>query len=420
MKTLVCEMCGGNNLLKQEGVYVCQNCKTQYSVEEAKKMMIEGTVDVSGSTVKVDNTSKLDNLYKIARRAWADGNADQAYKRYEELLAEDPDNWEPNFYTAFFQGLNYLKNDKPGGSVQVRGGSVNLSLEYRSGISPCISRIHNCLDSVFSLIEDIKDYDIQKAAADSVYENVLYAERQLKSVVEAEHSRMRDEIVHYNRETEASASGMARSITGKGPHATNDKNRASYRRDIDAMVSLTENRIKRLEEVVGKRRFDEYWTAHQDDKKALESEKQSLQGQIAKLNNDIQAVPGYTEMVYYQQQIQQEKDNAMSSVPKPKTAFLTLGIILGIAWSIICLVTGTFISIIFGVIVIVVCIIVRSNMTSSFKAQQSNVDAHFQTKFQSLYQNYTSVTSNVEAINQNIAPLQDRVSAIDTELTKPR
>ena len=46
MKQLTCEMCGSNDLLKQDGVFVCQTCGTKYSVEEAKKMMIEGTVDV--------------------------------------------------------------------------------------------------------------------------------------------------------------------------------------------------------------------------------------------------------------------------------------------------------------------------------------------------------------------------------------
>ena len=31
-------------------------------VEEARKMMVEGTVDVSGSTIKIDTSNELDNL----------------------------------------------------------------------------------------------------------------------------------------------------------------------------------------------------------------------------------------------------------------------------------------------------------------------------------------------------------------------
>ena len=37
MKQLVCEMCGEKELLKQDGVFICQSCGTRYSVEEAKK-----------------------------------------------------------------------------------------------------------------------------------------------------------------------------------------------------------------------------------------------------------------------------------------------------------------------------------------------------------------------------------------------
>ncbi|MEG1845218.1 MAG: hypothetical protein RR296_13350, partial [Clostridia bacterium] len=70
MKQLTCEMCGGTDLLKQDGVFVCQACNTKYSLEEAKKMMIEGTVEVQG-TVKIDSTENIDNLLKLAENAKA-------------------------------------------------------------------------------------------------------------------------------------------------------------------------------------------------------------------------------------------------------------------------------------------------------------------------------------------------------------
>lgn len=49
MKQLSCEMCGSTDLLKTDGVFVCQNCGCKYSVEEAKKMMVEGVVQVEGT-----------------------------------------------------------------------------------------------------------------------------------------------------------------------------------------------------------------------------------------------------------------------------------------------------------------------------------------------------------------------------------
>ena len=33
MKQLVCEMCGSTDLLKEEGVFVCQSCGCKYSVD---------------------------------------------------------------------------------------------------------------------------------------------------------------------------------------------------------------------------------------------------------------------------------------------------------------------------------------------------------------------------------------------------
>ena len=60
MKQLTCEMCGSTDLIKQDGVFICQSCGTKYSIEEAKKMMVEGSVEVAG-TVKIDDSSKIEN-----------------------------------------------------------------------------------------------------------------------------------------------------------------------------------------------------------------------------------------------------------------------------------------------------------------------------------------------------------------------
>ena len=104
MKPLTCEMCGSTNLLKQDGVFVCQSCGTKYSVEEAKKMMVEGTVAVEG-TVKIDTSSELKNLYEIARRAKDMENAENAEKYYDMILVKDPTSWEANFYVVYYRAM---------------------------------------------------------------------------------------------------------------------------------------------------------------------------------------------------------------------------------------------------------------------------------------------------------------------------
>lgn len=96
MKQLTCEMCGSTDLMKQDGVFVCQTCGTKYSVEEAKKMMVEGTIDVQG-TVKIDASEKLHNYYQVARRAKSDNDSETAAKYYSMILTEDPTSWEASF-----------------------------------------------------------------------------------------------------------------------------------------------------------------------------------------------------------------------------------------------------------------------------------------------------------------------------------
>lgn len=103
MKQLTCEMCGSTNLMKQDGVFVCQSCGTKYSTEEAKKLMIEGTVDVTGSAVKIDSSEDINNLFILARRAKAAGDFASATKYYQMITVKDPKNWEAYFLPMCFK-----------------------------------------------------------------------------------------------------------------------------------------------------------------------------------------------------------------------------------------------------------------------------------------------------------------------------
>ena len=84
MQAIKCEMCGSTDFVKQDGLFVCQHCGAKYTVEEAKKLMVEGTV-------KIDTTEKLDNLRVLAERARATGNTAKAQEYYEQILLEDPE-----------------------------------------------------------------------------------------------------------------------------------------------------------------------------------------------------------------------------------------------------------------------------------------------------------------------------------------
>ena len=100
MKQLTCEMCGSTDLMKQDGVFVCQTCGTKYSVEEAKKMMVEGTVDVQG-TVKVDNSAFVEKYLANARRAKQKEDWEETEKYYNMVEQNDPTNIEAIFYSSY-------------------------------------------------------------------------------------------------------------------------------------------------------------------------------------------------------------------------------------------------------------------------------------------------------------------------------
>lgn len=97
MKALVCEMCGSHNVVKQDGVFVCQACDTKYSVEEARKMMIEGSVQIDRSNEIENRLTNIENEYSV-------GHMKECFQLCLELLNIDPDNVTAIIYKALADG----------------------------------------------------------------------------------------------------------------------------------------------------------------------------------------------------------------------------------------------------------------------------------------------------------------------------
>lgn len=150
MKKLTCEMCGSTDLIKQDGIFVCQTCGTKYSVEDAKKMMSGETVEVTGS-VKVDVSEKVQNLYVMARRAKDENNAELAAKYYEMISIENPNDWESMFYFNYFKAKNTTLGD----------------------MRNSVYRFDKSLDSVFAVIDKTdKSEDEKWAIIEEILEKV--------------------------------------------------------------------------------------------------------------------------------------------------------------------------------------------------------------------------------------------------------
>ncbi len=144
MKAIVCEMCGSQDLVKQDGYYVCQNCGTKYDPEEAKKLMVE---------VKIDNSAKIQNLYQLARRAYQDKNYEEAAKYYSQITVDVPNDWEAYFFSVFCKQSTCKVADIP----------------------LAASTIANCLDSTAELIVSGKDPVADKNAIQQAFLDITKA-----------------------------------------------------------------------------------------------------------------------------------------------------------------------------------------------------------------------------------------------------
>ena len=96
MTKIQCELCGSTDIMKEEGFFVCQHCGCKYSLEEARKMMIEGKVDVSGSTVNVIAKKEILGLLNMAKDALKESDlkhCEELTGKALQLNPDVPDGW---------------------------------------------------------------------------------------------------------------------------------------------------------------------------------------------------------------------------------------------------------------------------------------------------------------------------------------
>ncbi len=169
MKVIRCELCEGRNVLKQNGVYICQDCGAQYTVEEAKALMVEvsdGEV-VSRVVPKAESNSQIDNFKQLARRAREAGNVENAAKYYEMVVIQDPNDWEAAFYSVYYQSAG-----------------TNIA-----GITNAATNVENCLPSVMHLIKSRVPKEEQVDALSQIAESVLLLCETMRSTARS----------HYNQ-----------------------------------------------------------------------------------------------------------------------------------------------------------------------------------------------------------------------------
>lgn len=93
-----CPQCGAEIQLDDSREFgYCSFCGT--------KVMQEKIVVEHRGSVVIDNKEKLDNIYKLARRARENDDSENAAKYYSMILLENPDDWEADYYASYYEAL---------------------------------------------------------------------------------------------------------------------------------------------------------------------------------------------------------------------------------------------------------------------------------------------------------------------------
>lgn len=278
MKQIVCEMCGGTELIKEDGVFVCQSCGMKYSLEEARKMMIEGTVDVQG-TVKVDNSAFVQKYLANARRAKEKEDWEETEKYYNMVEQNDPDNIEAIFYSAYGKAKTALTDSdvyKRAAVFKVLTNCISVvddhykqerKEENEAAIKSMAIDLGKMICSNFVFTEWKNGYGTvtktNKGETISMFGGLLSAFKNTLDNIQ----RIDDQP--YLHEAAISLYRMAM--------ATDYWKKDSLQNWID------EEKHELL--------ISNYWTEHVDEKKTLDDEKNVLETQIKSLESQIASLP---------------------------------------------------------------------------------------------------------------------------------
>ena len=89
MKKLRCELCGSTDLIKKDGIYVCNSCGSKFTVEEARKMMVEVEGDVN-----VKNMGNVENYIVMAQNAFSSKNNKEAENYCNKAIEINTESYE--------------------------------------------------------------------------------------------------------------------------------------------------------------------------------------------------------------------------------------------------------------------------------------------------------------------------------------
>ena len=146
MKKIKCEMCDSTNFVKQDGMFVCQDCGIKYTVEEARKLMVEvgdesvtpvaATPAPKVETPVANNGVSLENYLTNARRAFKNGDFEEAERYFNKAEEFSPNCLEAVVYSTLSKAKRTLSVNDIDSRTSVFNVLVNSIDEIKTSFSP--------------------------------------------------------------------------------------------------------------------------------------------------------------------------------------------------------------------------------------------------------------------------------------------
>lgn len=110
MKKMVCEICESKSIKKENGIFVCQECGTEYSLEDAKKLLKEIEEDIKYEVE--EKTSTIKNEVAYSERSQKKGELLNVLLMWADVIKKL---MEQKGYTFYISVEKYWEGDIEGG-----------------------------------------------------------------------------------------------------------------------------------------------------------------------------------------------------------------------------------------------------------------------------------------------------------------
>lgn len=406
MKQFICELCGSDDIIKQDGMYLCRGCGTKYSLEEAKKLLVEVGQKACGEISTVD-TAQIEKYLELSENAANGGNGQSAFDYANKALELDPHNYMawvhkmkameylatfgnlrlPEVVEAGFNAINYAPEESKDDvermvylyQLQRALDLMKISMNKLADTADIKNTFRSFL--LISMLSATKNtMDVDRTTVE-LYDKVSYEAVELALSVPDEalekYSELPKALLECAKQYQYVTDTLNERFKVYGASLTKeavsfrDERKKSMENKASKVIKVVREKELAQKKAEADKRFKEYWESHQEEKERLESEKKELLENIKALELKLKDIPQLAEQSSLQKEI-----NDLAAKKK------ALGLFKG--------------------------------------KEKKEIQANIDTLGGKLKQVAEAVNSQTTAIKKEINPLKSRINAIDEELTKER